>query len=351
MRARANRGVANEGPTVFTEEPAAEMPTAATVPSVEGHAPEGLATSPTVFSVGPVDSNPRMADWHRELCVRHLTRVRARLVGRGARKARLLVTLLLEAVELCRCDLAGSRTEVHAALEGVLGKAMPGGDRNIRDCLDLLCRESPLFHKDGNRCAVLFAQLHDVESALIRSIAVLEAGDANQGRQSQPPSTAGSGGAPQPNQEVVAESLLPGPRSSNSERSSQGQAAPVGRRAAVGDGAATPRPGANPSHQGARYDWVPDISAFRVLGLDSLETFAPAMPLRSEVATPALPSELASGGVEHRAPSPHAPISGFTRPWRPLVDDPDDPFDPEMETPNSPSRMFLMSRQKPPRGP
>jgi hypothetical protein len=56
----------------------------------------------------------------RELCRRYLKRLHRRLRGRGARKARQLVLLILEAIEWCRHDLTGTRQEVNSALEQVL---------------------------------------------------------------------------------------------------------------------------------------------------------------------------------------------------------------------------------------
>lgn len=344
MRARANRGVANEGPTVFTEEPAAEMRMEATVPPWEQQAPEGVATPPPVHSAGTVGSDRRMSEWHRELCLRHLGRIRDRLVGRGARKARQIVSLVIEALELCRCDLAGSRAEVHLLLEGVLGKTLSGGDRNIRDSLDLLCRESPLFHKDGNRCAILFAQLHDVDSELVRRIAVLESEVAGHARQPLPTSDSKSPAIPQATQETTTGTRLAAPSQSGPPQSvPQGDAA-----CEVAKSRLSPHPSNEPA-VGTHDAWGPDISVFRVLGLDHPEPSVTAVRAPAIGPAPQVPSLAQEPSVSILgAPSPHAPIAALTKPWRPLYDDPYDPYDPEMESPDSPSRMYFMSRQKPP---
>lgn len=113
-----------------------------------------------------------MNDRHRELCRRYFRRLHRRLHGRGARKARRLVLLILEALEGCREDITGSRLEVHACLERLLAQRLPGGPRNIRDCLDLLMCSSPFVRPEpGKGCTLLFSQLHDPGSELMRFIA------------------------------------------------------------------------------------------------------------------------------------------------------------------------------------
>jgi hypothetical protein len=128
----------------------------------------------------------------RELCQRYLKRLHRRLRGRGARKARQLVLLILEAIEWCRHDLTGTRQEVNSALEQVLEQErllrgcharcpLPGGDRNIRDAMDLLVKRSLFAHledpQDATRCTFVLSQFHDPDSKLMRSIAADEAAE------------------------------------------------------------------------------------------------------------------------------------------------------------------------------
>jgi hypothetical protein len=152
------------GPTYET------APTASSGPQVAG---TGLHMS------CPAGHTP-MSEPHRALCHRYLRRLHRRLRGRGARKARELVLLLLEALEWCRADITGTRVEVHAELERMLGRPLSGGNRNIRDCLDLLIEHSLLGEwtageDEGRRCTLLLGQLHDPDSALMRRIAEEEA--------------------------------------------------------------------------------------------------------------------------------------------------------------------------------
>jgi len=117
-----------------------------------------------------------MSERHRALCRRYFRRLHHRLRGRGARKARKLVLLILEILDQCREDISGSRLEIHARLERLLAQPLPGGPRNIRDCLDLLMSSSPFARPEpGNGCTLLFGQLHDPNSALMRFIADEEA--------------------------------------------------------------------------------------------------------------------------------------------------------------------------------
>ena len=113
-----------------------------------------------------------MAEPHLRLCERYFKRLCGSLRGRGARKARELVRLILAMLEGCRSDITGTRQEVHRELERVLGRELAGGDRNIRDALDLLVKHALFVEREeGTRCTVLFSQLHDPESELMRRIA------------------------------------------------------------------------------------------------------------------------------------------------------------------------------------
>ena len=122
-----------------------------------------------------------MSEPQRALCRRYIKRLHRRLRGRGARKARQLVLLILEALEWCRHDLTGTRQEVNSALEKVLRHHLPGGDRNIRDAMDLLVKHSLFAHledpQDATRCTFVLSQFHDPDSELMRSIAADEAAE------------------------------------------------------------------------------------------------------------------------------------------------------------------------------
>jgi hypothetical protein len=129
-----------------------------------------------------------MSEAHRAQCQRYLKRLYRRLRGRGARKARELVLLILEALEWCRLDITGTRQEVHSEIMRMLERQLPGGDRNIRDCLDLLVKCSLLVRREeGTRCTFLFGQLHDPDSELMRRIAAEEAAEEARANASPPP--------------------------------------------------------------------------------------------------------------------------------------------------------------------
>jgi len=179
---KARRGAANHRPAANHPSPPgsgdhpgpAYAPTASTSPG-----PQAQAANTGPRASCPPGHTP-MSGPHRALCHRYLKRLHRRLKGRGARKARELVLLLLEAIEWCRADITGTRIEVHAELERVLGRPLSGGNRNIRDCLDLLIEHSLLGEwtageDEGRRCTLLLGQLHDPNSALMRRIAEEEA--------------------------------------------------------------------------------------------------------------------------------------------------------------------------------
>lgn len=136
-------------------------------------APRVLAGEPVLTPANPrpLDVYTPMNDRHRELCRRYFRRLHLRLRGRGARKARVLVLLMLEALDRCREDITGTRLEVYACLERMLAQRLTGGPRNVRDCLDLLMCNSPFARPEpGKRCTLLFGQLHDPDSELMRFI-------------------------------------------------------------------------------------------------------------------------------------------------------------------------------------
>ncbi len=174
----ASRGPtpANHGPAaneVFTEKP-----------SAQDRPPPGPQVSAPGISGARASCPPGctpMSAPQRELCRRYLKRLHRRLRGRGARKARQLVLLILEAIEWCRHDLTGTRQEVHRALEQVLEHPLPGGDRNIRDAMVLLVKRSLFAHledpQDTTRCTLVLSQFHDPNSELMRSIAADEAAE------------------------------------------------------------------------------------------------------------------------------------------------------------------------------
>jgi len=112
-----------------------------------------------------------MSEYNRALCRWYLEWLHARLKGRGARKARVLVLRILEALDWCRVDITGTRAEVHAALVRILGTpTLSGEDRNIRDALDLLASQSHFAHRTGTQCTLVLSQFHDLNSALMRRI-------------------------------------------------------------------------------------------------------------------------------------------------------------------------------------
>lgn len=164
------RSAANHAPAAnewVQDGPPVEVPDARPEPGAMPTRDEGRVTSMQGYAA--------MVGAHRRLCEGHLRRLLG-LRGRGARKARELVRLILERLDACRVDVAGTRQEVHRELEVLLERRLVGGDRNIRDALDLLVKHSPLFCRDeGTRCRVLFAQLHDPESELMSRFAAEEA--------------------------------------------------------------------------------------------------------------------------------------------------------------------------------
>ncbi len=164
------RSAANHAPAAnewVQDGPPVEVLDARPEPGAMPTRDEGRVTS--------MQGDAAMVGAHRRLCEGHLRRLLG-LRGRGARKARELVRLILERLDACRVDVAGTRQEVHRELEVLLGRRLVGGDRNIRDALDLLVKHSPLFcREEGTRCRVLFAQLHDPESELMRRLVAEEA--------------------------------------------------------------------------------------------------------------------------------------------------------------------------------
>lgn len=164
----ADRARVGGGDRAANSRPLAEV--AGPGPVTKGVAHQALAAD-LPERIAPAAHIP-MSDRHRELCRRYFRRLHRRLHGRGARKARRLVLLILEVLESCREDITGSRLEVHARLEKLLAQNLPGGPRNIRDCLDLLMCSSPFARPEpGKGCTLLFGQLHDPDSELMRFIA------------------------------------------------------------------------------------------------------------------------------------------------------------------------------------
>ena len=165
------RGVANHGPAANAR---AEVPAAGV--EIQAGATPDLQRSPVAGVPGPPAACPSgctpMAEPHRQLCERYFKGLCRRLRGRGARKARELVRLILARIEGCRSDITGTRQEVHRELERLLERALAGGDRNIRDALDLLVKHALFVEREeGTRCTVLFSQLHDPGSEVMRRIA------------------------------------------------------------------------------------------------------------------------------------------------------------------------------------
>jgi len=166
------RGVANHGPAANAR---AEVPAAAGVEIQAGATPGPQASPVAGVPVPPATCPPGctpMAELHRQLCERYFKGLGRRLRGRGARKARELVRLILGRIEWCRSDITGTRQEVHREIERLLERALAGGDRNIRDALDLLVKHALFVEREeGTRCTVLFSQLHDPGSELMQRIA------------------------------------------------------------------------------------------------------------------------------------------------------------------------------------
>ncbi len=168
-------------------EPHGDAPAAGVCPNIQQAMRNAGGSSPRSAQKDPrhgpsahdgpasTEAHAPMPQWQLDLCQRHLKRLYGRLRGRGARKARELVRVVHDAIGRCRRDISGSRREVHQLLEQMLATSLVGGDRNIRDCLDLLARESPLFLKSGHHCSIVFSQLHDTGSELLRRIAEDEA--------------------------------------------------------------------------------------------------------------------------------------------------------------------------------
>lgn len=166
------RSAANHGPAANA---GAEVSPAAGA-EVQARATPEPQASPVPGVPGPRASWPPgctpMAEPHRRLCERYFKWLCGRLRGRGARKAREMVRLILAMLESCRSDITGTRQEVHRELERVLERALAGGDRNIRDALDLLVKHALFVEREeGTRCTVRFSQLHDPGSELMRRIA------------------------------------------------------------------------------------------------------------------------------------------------------------------------------------
>jgi hypothetical protein len=146
----------------FTETAAQDRPAA---PGPEARAP-GVSKARASC---PPGCTP-MSEPQRALCRRYIKRLHRRLRGRGARKARQLVLLILEAIEWCRHDLTGTRQEVNSALEQVLGHHLPGGDRNIRDAMDLLVKYSLFAHLRGPPgCDALYVRAEPVPRPKLRA--------------------------------------------------------------------------------------------------------------------------------------------------------------------------------------
>lgn len=319
---------------------------------------EGIHDGPA-----PAAAHTLMPQWQLDLCQRYLKRLYGRLRGRGARKARELVRVVHDAIGRCRSDISGSRREVHELLEQMLEISLAGGDRNIRDCLDLLARESPLFLKDGHHCSIVFSQLHDPGSELIRRIAEDEA--MAHGQTSAPTRTgrateaAATPTAPHPprasSARPVASDPVPTPPPEAASRPAEPvsasptpatQTALHGTAPAPGHASApvttptgpssAPSPTAMPAGvatPAGTAPWAPDLGPYRVLSAPAV--FSP---------TAAVPASQTSVGISSLfTASPHAPMTGL------IHDDPDDPYDPTMEALNAPSRTLLASRQKPSR--
>ena len=232
------RGVANHGPAANVR---AEVPAAGV--EIQAGATRDLQPSPVAGVPGPPAACPSgctpMAEPHRQLCERYFKGLCRRLRGRGARKARELVRLILARIEGCRSDITGTRQEVHRELERLLERALAGGDRNIRDALDLLVKHALFVEREeGTRCTVLFSQLHDPGSEVMRRIAAAmapatppptaeasedhgaDAGEGERGRmepvqegEEGQPINAGNGGAA----DVDAVELVPAEVSSTSD--------------------------------------------------------------------------------------------------------------------------------------
>lgn len=202
----------------------------------------GPAASSQSSAVDDSADHPPMNERHRALCQRYFQRLHQRLRGRGARKARMLVLLLVEGLERCREDITGSRTEVHARMAKLLKRPLPGGPRNARDCLDLLMRSSPLARSGPDKqCTLLFGQLHDPNSELIRLIAAEDAREqaaangppaeaqsskaTSESKAVDPPSKLIEGSSATTEQSELSSPDEPGPRAGNITRDAASEAA------------------------------------------------------------------------------------------------------------------------------
>lgn len=330
LRAQAQRGAANEGPVVFTDVPPDDGPHDHVA---EDHASaDAPSTTPPPGGPAPRPGAAAMDSWHRELCERHLRRLHATMRGRGARKARELLPLILLCLERCRDDLRGSRTDVHAMLAQVLACTLSGGNRNVRDCLDLLARHSPLFVKDGTDYAILFAQLHDPGSELIRRLGKLETPAVEQASPHAPASTP-SAPAP-PSTQHDASDPRPVPTTANNLNVPPPPPATEPPRPPR-EQAATQQ-GSSASHSPGD---TAEVQLYQTLGTPENPAPSPPTP------TPAAPPTASTFRQ-----SSLAPLADFVKKPPPRFDDPNDPLDPELESLDSPSRMYLASRQNLRRG-
>ena len=208
-----NHGSANHGP-------AANEFTAPASPSEDPSPPGPQASAPDVSGARascPPGCTP-MSEPHRALCRRYIKRLHRRLRGRGGRKARQLVLLILEAIEWCRHDLTGTRQEVNSALEQTLKQRLPGGDRNIRDAIDLLIKHAlfaiPEDPQDAKRCTLVLSQFHDLDSELMRRIAAEDAAEqatADGMHAAAPSSSTTADSGPADAAPVEPQSMVPAP--------------------------------------------------------------------------------------------------------------------------------------------
>ncbi len=303
-----------------------------------------------------------MSGHHAALCRRYLRRLCCRLKGRGARKARELVLLILEGLEWCRHDITGTRREVHAELVRLLGRPLPGGDRNIRDCLDRLVEFSLLAEwaegeGEGRRCTLLFGQLHDPNSALMRRIAeedVAAEGDAAKGT-----STGVDAGAPAPATDAAGAPGL------TAVAGTSGEVAEVEVEAAEVEVEAEVVPALTPDPEAPLVAEEPSMETTPAPASTGVGCPAGAEPppspgvwealARSDNAARAAPDSRAGHDSCDPGPLPGTRITGPPRPdvsLRAFVRGPErgDLFDPRLEVPGSPSHSMWdrKRRESPP---
>lgn len=362
-------GGANPGPAARQPPglPGAHLFTFEPMTAADPEPPTGQAANAAPRPSCPPGRTP-MAEHHAALCRRYLKRLYGRLKGRGARKARDLVLLILEALEWCRHDITGTRREVHAELVRLLRRPLPGGDRNIRDCLDRLVEFSLLAEwaegeGEGRRCTLLFCQLHDPDSALMRRIAEEEAAAEAEAVAAQAVTRPGqeTASAPVPIRSVEApDGIAPVPAPASAPF-------PEGPIVATGSG---PDPEAIPVADEPLATGTPDMSApipasacMGTANLAAVSCTGPSAPVSDEspleagapVEAPsstAVWEALARGDIASRPisrtfnaalPRVDASLRGFVRgpPAR------GDLFDPRIEVSGSPSHAMWDSRQRP----